>query len=201
MDANRIYLALDLELNTDGQGPTQEIIEIGVTMAAPSWPEADWVERSWLVRIDRPLYPFITELTGITQEAMNAEAVPLRQAADELSMMWTGIPVEKRYLNPIVWGDGDLRELRRACALDGHEFTALGRRSLDVKALAGFLRLAQGAAKPMGLAKSMEQWGLQFQGGAHRACVDARNTLRLFFHLLNRQATLEGLVSQHQGIG
>jgi inhibitor of KinA sporulation pathway (predicted exonuclease) len=42
-----------------------------------------------------------------------------------------------------------------------------------------------------GLSKAMGRYKMQFVGQAHRADVDAFNTLRLFFAILERQRILE----------
>ena len=46
-----------------------------------------------------------------------------------------------------------------------------------------------------GLASAMGKFHLPFVGKAHRADVDAKNTLLFYFELLKRQKKLENMVS------
>jgi hypothetical protein len=46
----------------------------------------------------------------------------------------------------------------------------------------------------------MGYFKLHFKGKAHRADVDAANTLALFFHLMERQAKLESILDSAKNI-
>ena len=54
--------------------------------------------------------------------------------------------------------------------------------------------LTRGKAPSGGLSSAMGYFKLHFKGKAHRADVDAANTLALFFKLLERQAKLESIL-------
>ena len=54
---------------------------------------------------------------------------------------------------------------------------------------------AQNKSFKGGLASSMGKFHLSFAGKAHRADVDAKNTLLFYFELLKRQKKLENMVS------
>ena len=70
MDVNQKYLALDLELNNadDGSTPNPKIIQVGVAIGSAKQSPSEWITKKWYVRVNEPIYPFITELTGITNQ-------------------------------------------------------------------------------------------------------------------------------------
>ena len=51
-----------------------------------------------------------------------------------------------------------------------------------------------------GLSKAMARYKLQFVGKAHRADVDALNTLRLSFTILERQRLLEACAARMKNL-
>jgi ATP-dependent DNA helicase DinG len=81
-------VALDIE--TTGLDPDKDaIIEIGAVRFSPRRVEAEW---STLINPGRPIPPFITQLTGITDQ-MVREAPPLRAVLGELKNFVGGAPV------------------------------------------------------------------------------------------------------------
>ena len=60
--------------------------------------------------------------------------------------------------------------------------------------------LTRGKAPSGGLASAMGSFKLQFKGVAHRADVDAANTLALFFKLIDRQAKLESILDSAKSL-
>lgn len=189
---NLIYVALDLELYTaKEEAPTEEIIEVGITLAAPTWQKDDWIKKSWLIDPGKPLSEFIIGLTGITQEEMDRNHVSVQQCVHELSDLLASYPRENMHPNPVVWGGNDAQEFIELVKANKLPFPYFGHRSIDVKTVASFIRLAKDQSKPLGLSKAMGQFKLPFEGRAHRAHIDAYNTLRFWFELLHRQACLE----------
>jgi inhibitor of KinA sporulation pathway (predicted exonuclease) len=59
---------------------------------------------------------------------------------------------------------------------------------------------ANGKRPSGGLSSAMGVYKLQFEGKAHRADVDAYNTLRLFFEILKRQKQMLDTVSLAKGL-
>ncbi len=115
----------------------------------------------------------------------------LEQCAQELGEL---LREHEVFLNPVTWGGGDSADLLRAFAQAQIEFPYFGRRWIDVKTWATLLSLARTQTAKIqhgGLSKAMARFKLHFVGEAHRADVDAFNTLRLFFAILSRQRTLE----------
>lgn len=188
MKAQSYYLALDLELNTDSEGSTTKIIQVGVAVGSePSNIET----RKWYVDPKEPLSTHIIGLTGITQEDIDTKAVPLSQVAAELASI---IEANQTFVNPIQWGMGDADELKAEFKENNIEFPYFGNRAIDVKTLFVFLQMAKGNSWKGGLRACMSKYKFDFKGEPHRADVDAYNTLVFYFELMKRQAKIEEMV-------
>lgn len=184
------YVALDLEYNQ----PSGTIIQVGVAIGSASQVQQEFIVRRWDLKVDEPISEFITQLTGITDEDCRA-GVSLVQCAHELGDL---LREHNVFVNPVTWGGGDSADLLRTFAQAQAEFPHFGRRWIDVKTWATLLSLARTPAAKIqhgGLSKAMARYKLQFIGKAHRADVDAFNTLRLFFAILARQRKLESCVA------
>jgi inhibitor of KinA sporulation pathway (predicted exonuclease) len=185
------YLALDLEINTDGQGWIGDIIEVGISVGNPTVGilfDEKFLIKPYEKTNDGVLTPFIIKLTGITQEEFDLDAVTLAECADRLKQIITEY---NTFVNPVQWGLGDADELLDAFKYKQVDFPHFGRRVIDVKHLFLYLEAANGRALSGGLRSAMGKYKIPFQGTAHRAARDAYNTLRFFFHLLERQKKLE----------
>jgi inhibitor of KinA sporulation pathway (predicted exonuclease) len=187
------YFSLDLELNNKNDGTTPKIIEVGVAFGSPVRPE-EITRYNWYLDPQEPITEFITQLTGITDEIIKEKAVSHETVAEELGALiltWQCFP------NPVVWGGGDAEELKAEFRERNIKFPFFGRRIFDVKTLCVFQQMVQGKSSGGGLRRCMNSYGLQFEGEPHRAAVDATNTLRFFFYLLNterkRQETIQQL--------
>ena len=187
------YFSFDLELNNKQDGTTPKIIEVGVAFGSPVRP-AEITRYNWYLDPQEPITPFITQLTGITDEVIQTKSVSHEVVAEELGALivtWQCFP------NPVVWGQGDADELKNEFRERNIKFPFFGRRIFDVKTLCVFQQMVQGKSSGGGLRRSMNSYGLQFEGEPHRAAVDATNTLRFFFYLLNierkRQETIQQL--------
>jgi DNA polymerase III alpha subunit (gram-positive type) len=193
---NQNYLALDLELNKDDQDNLTKIIQVGVAVGNPTDPSniKTW---SWYLNPGESISSFITDLTGITDDLIKEKSVPLAQVAEELGQI---IKDNNVFINPIQWGGGDSDQLLAEFREGGIKFPYFGRRILDVKTLFVFLEMANGRSPSGGLSSSMGKYKIKFEGKAHRAEVDAYNTLKFFFHLIGRQNTLENTIETLKGI-
>jgi ATP-dependent DNA helicase DinG len=189
------YFSLDLELNPSQDGTTPKIIEVGVAFASPVRPE-EITRYNWYLDPQEPITPFITQLTGITDEIIKEKAVSHETVAEELGAL---IQTWQCFPNPVVWGQGDADELKDEFRERNIKFPFFGRRIFDVKTLCVFQQMVQGKSPGGGLRKCMNYYGLRFEGEPHRAAVDATNTLRFFFYLLNterkRQETIQQLTN------
>ena len=182
------YLALDLELNSNGEGNVTKIIQVGVAIGS----NINNIQTyKWYVNPKEPLTPFITELTGITQEDIDTKAVPLSQVAAELGEL---IVQHNTFVNPVQWGFGDADELKAEFKENNVEFPYFGHRAIDVKTIYTFLQMAKENSVKGGLRSCMGRYKLTFKGEPHRADVDAYNTLVFYFALMHRQKNLEEIV-------
>jgi inhibitor of KinA sporulation pathway (predicted exonuclease) len=187
------FLALDLELNQ----PSGKIIQVGVAIGDKNTRFEDYIVRKWYIDPQEPISEFINDLTGITDADIRAESYSHEYVARELSEL---IREYKCFINPVTWGGGDSSELLAEFAKNQVDFPHFGRRWIDVKTWYTYLMLTKGKQPSGGLASAMGYFKLHFKGKAHRADVDAANTLALFFKLLERQAKLESILDSAKNI-
>jgi inhibitor of KinA sporulation pathway (predicted exonuclease) len=181
------YFSLDLELNNKQDGETPKIIQVGVCVGSPVRPE-ELKTYSWYIDPEENISPFITQLTGITDEIIKEKSVSHETVASELGEI---IKENNCFVNPITWGNGDSDELKDEFTQRNIDFPFFGRRIFDVKTLYVFTQMVQGKSPSGGLRKSMVSYGLDFIGQSHNAEYDALNTLRFFFYFLERQRMFE----------
>jgi ATP-dependent DNA helicase DinG len=179
------YFSLDLELNNKNDGTVPKVIQVGVALGETS---ENIKTYSWYVDPQEPIAPFITELTGITDEMIAEKSVPLSQVAEDLGNL---LNEEKPFCNPIVWGANDANQLKNEFRQNGIYFPFFGRRVVDVKTIFVYLEQVNGRSPKGGLRGAMNKYKCPFIGSAHRAEVDAYNTLRFYFALQERQKALE----------
>ena len=192
MDLDQKYLALDLELNNapDGLTPNPSIIQVGVTIGSARQLPSEWIVKKWFVKVNEPIYPFITELTGITTDDVK-NGLQHYDIANELDKL---IKDNNVFVNPVTWGGGDASELKADFERWGVEFNNFGRRWIDVKTLHTLNMLARGKKPNGGLSSALSVYDLIFEGKEHRADIDAYNTLKLFFEILKRQKRMLDMV-------
>jgi inhibitor of KinA sporulation pathway (predicted exonuclease) len=181
------FISIDLELNNKQDGTTPRIIQVGVSIGSPVRPD-DIKTFSWYLDPEEEITPFITKLTGIDNQLIKEKAVPHQIVAEELGAL---ININKCFVNPVTWGQGDADELKAEFRERNIHFPFFGRRILDVKTLYVFNQMVQGKSPSGGLRKSMISYGIDFQGQSHRAEIDALNTLRFFFYFLEKQRKFE----------
>jgi inhibitor of KinA sporulation pathway (predicted exonuclease) len=190
------YFSLDLELNNKNDGTTPRIIQVGVSIGSPVRPD-DIKTFSWYLDPEEEITPFITKLTGIDNQLIKEKAVPHQIVAEELGAL---ININKCFVNPVTWGQGDADELKAEFRERNIHFPFFGRRIFDVKTLYVFNQMVQGKSPSGGLRKSMLSYGLTFEGQSHRAEIDALNTLRFFFYFLEKQRKFEEYKVLMQGM-
>jgi len=169
-------LYLDLELNCPDRfrpgDPDPEIIEIAVV-------ELDVAslriirERNYLVRPHRDISRRCAKITGLTSEDFKGAAT-FREVIAEIGSEWPGRATS------IAWGE-DGPTLTRACRQ--HRVRMPFRRSID---LSQIVRQALLFENQVSLRAALELLGLSFEGSAHMALADARNTARLHAEIIRR---------------
>ena len=170
-------VVLDLEL-TQNQNSQPKIIQIGaatMNIAGKAEPIDTFSETSNPGELPDA---FITELTGITAEAVLA-AMPL---ADVLTAFWQWF--ERQKVGSVIyqWGEGDLRQLLEASRALGVTTPArVG--SFNIKQFVSIFRAARGQKKRGGLKPSMDIFGVPFLGRQHDALADAVAAGHIMRHL------------------
>lgn len=177
MSAYSTYLALDLEFNQ----PSRKIIQVGIAIGAIEMPSAQFITRKWYLDPGEPVAPAIEALTGISDADIQRDSVSWGCVAHEIGGL---IEENACFVNPVTWGGGDSEALLANFRQYGVPFPHFGRRWIDIKTWHVCQALANGQNPNGGLSRVMARYGLPFQGLAHRADVDAFNTLRLYFKLI-----------------
>jgi inhibitor of KinA sporulation pathway (predicted exonuclease) len=174
------FLILDLEatcwpdISREEQSLKNEIIQFGIV-------EVDLVNRcisremSYFVKPkkNKILSSFCTELTGITQEQVDS-AHDLTKISKEI----------RTFFNPgrVAWGawGDDYNLIKRDC-LEKNAVNPFNECYYDLQQL---YAIKTAAKQRTTVANAMNQYGLTFEGSAHNALVDARNTAQLFLKML-----------------
>lgn len=174
------FISLDLELNQ----PSNRIIQVGVAIGNAQQKSEEYVVKKWYLNPNEPIDKFITELTGITNGNISSYSVSHPTVARELTEL---IKEYNPWLQPVVWGYDDAGQLRREFERNNVEFKHFGGRWLDVKTVYNFLQFSQNESPNGNLQQAMSVQGSWFDGDTHRADVDARNTLKFWFDLMQKQ--------------
>ena len=193
MQANKIFISLDLELNknTDenDDGYCTDIIQIGAcAFDFHSGQVYDTFNR--YIKLTTPmnngelrLSKFITKLTGITDKTIQEHGVPIEDAVRDL---YHFCHTNEAMRNGVQWGHDDFEELHKQYLSysKSSNFWYFAKTQYDVKKLYQFYRLSNGQSAQSGLAKSILKLGIEpFKGKKHNALDDALNTARVFLRL------------------
>ena len=193
IERSQKFLALDLELNQ----PSGKIIQVGIAIGSANDKFENYITKKWYIDPKEPISDFIIGLTGITDHDIRLNCVSHETVARELSEL---IKQHNTWINPITWGGGDSRELLDEFCKNYADFPHFGRRWIDTKTWYTFMMFARSKNPSGGLSSAMGYFKLHFKGAAHRADIDAANTLALFFKLLERQAQLESILDSARNI-
>jgi len=160
----RTYIALDLE--TTGLDPDRDaVIEIGVVRFQGSRVESEWAS---LVNPGRPLPPFITQLTGISDD-MLAKAPRIKRVIADLAEFVGDLPILGHNIA------FDLSFMRRVGLFGLNQ-------AIDTYDLASVLLPDAGRYRLASLASSL---GIPVPQ-SHRALDDAHTTRQIFLRLHER---------------
>jgi len=190
------FLALDLEMNTlEGTHEPGKIIQVGIAIGnLDIYMDGEHsFEKSWYVDPFEPIYPRITELTGITNDNVANESTPLETIHDEIYEL---MQEYKCYPNPVVWGGGDANLFKKESKDKFGHCNVFGHRELDLKTIHLFFQMAKSDKLNSSLKSTLASYKLNFEGTQHRAVDDARNTLRLFFAMYLKQKAIYNLINE-----
>ena len=112
MNQEQCYLSLDLELNNapDNSTVNPKIIQVGIAIGSYlNYKNNSIAKYKWYLDPQEPIFEFITNLTGISNEDIIRNAVSHEQVAKEIGEL---IQAHQCFINPITWGGGDSTELK-----------------------------------------------------------------------------------------
>lgn len=184
---NPLWVSLDLEMDHDKDGNLDNIIQIGAVVFNP-------ISEEIIQKIDilvklpdgKKLTPFISKLTGITDEMLEKEGrSSIYLAYKELEFYLDRYDL---YPKPLSWGGNDFLYLKKqliekASYKEGFLFRDS---YVEVKDLYQAYCLSQGKPLKSGMAKSMNRIGLTFKGKVHNALADAYNLARIYCALIKK---------------
>lgn len=173
---SKYHIALDLEM----MQPSQNIIEIGLAVGCPET-RTVVATQSFFVNPNEVLSEYIMTLTSIKQIDVDM-ARPLKEV-----FQTQVIPYLQQYpikYPMIAWGAGDGRALKQQ--VSDESTTILGWTEMNVKNLCQAICESQSIKLQGSLSTMMTKFGLQFSGTKHRAVDDAKNTLILYYTLLDK---------------
>lgn len=179
------FIALDLELNNQpefSKNPkyVPEIIQVGVCVGNLMDGDNPVFTDHRYVKTKDPIDPFITKLTGITDEDVQSKGI------DHTELRQWLLTIKQTYniYTPVIqWGIPDLPMLRNEF-VERDLNCPFGRRFIDVKSLLIYESQFDPRSFNISLGSALKQYKIKPNGTAHQADADAENTLRLFFKLL-----------------
>ena len=177
-------MALDAEYNQ----PSGKTIQIGAAAYAARTGQLMGVYETY-VNPGEPIQPFITGLTGIKDSDVSG-APTIQEAFKALSDFHKK---HKCFKNPIVWGSGcrnDSSTIHQEANFRDDKGELLpnfmGYRVIDVKSQYQSIQIFHNKLVRGGLENVCDMLKIGFEGTAHTALADAKNTFRVW-HFLNKQ--------------
>lgn len=164
-------IVVDLELNQ----PSRKFIQIGAICMNLRTGEG-LSEFNQYINPEEELSQFIVDLTGITQKQVDNGF----KIQDSLTEFWHWVQ-SKGCKNIHAWGH-DVWEIINESKKNGVSYPNV--RSYNIKEFATIVKVAlPNSAQSGGLNKTMNTFGLKFEGKQHNALDDAKNTAQLLFYL------------------
>jgi inhibitor of KinA sporulation pathway (predicted exonuclease) len=173
-------LVVDVEATCwEGQipnGMVSEIIEIGICLLDLHTGEISDNKGIMVLPEYSTVSPFCTELTTITQEMLNQDGVPFKEACRIL---------KKDYLSQsrawASYGAYDVKQFQRQCNLMkvGYPFSPS---HINVKTL---FALKMKLSHETGMSAALEMLNIPLEGTHHRGVDDAKNIAKILKHILH----------------
>lgn len=198
MSKDIIRIALDLEYQADGTTVhTDKIIQLGYCIFNATNKQILFTGGSY-VKIDEPLTPYITKLTGITQDDHDNKGISIEYAISKMMKKCDEIGVNFRQL--VTWGnDADiLRETWLRQSKHDQDSWLFGYTYCNIKPLFQAKMISENKNYRGGLSVAARKLGLDFipyseteindthkrQYGKHDARCDSLNTARMYLKLV-----------------
>lgn len=187
-------LVLDFEATCDDPVQTlpQEIIEFPIQMVNLTTLETEATFHFFTKpRINPKLSEFCTELTGITQDIIDAapdlgEIVALADHWLETNRLGLEPAGGMRSFLPLICGDWDLNHLRRECLFKGIEAPRWARTYCNVK----YAYEAAMGTRKLGMPRMLEGLNFELEGHHHSGIDDSANIAKIAVDLVWRGVQL-----------
>lgn len=153
-----------------GEHPPSEIIEIGATTLNLQTLEVGEKWSQMVKPVNGEISPFCTQLTTITQEMVDKDGIPLK---DALCNLEDKFQLRKRPWAS--WGDYDRKQLQRETTAKQINFQFLTH--LNLKSI---LAVEYGWEREYGMDEMLGMFHLSLEGTHHRGGDDALNIARIY---------------------
>lgn len=180
LQRRNLYNIIDVEATCwdkgEGRnGQPNEIIEIGISVVDCDQFEIISTESILVQPVLSTISPFCTELTTITTELIEAEAIPFEDAINKLVTVY-----DSKNRVWCSWGKYDLNEFNRHFETRNVE-NCFGIEHINIKAL---FSKEYNRKRQLGMDKALNISQLPLEGTHHRGGDDSKNIAKLFIHLL-----------------
>jgi len=170
----KTLVVIDLEATcwekTDTDHPESEIIEIGVCPLNLQTLEVGQ-KHSIMVKPEQgKISKFCTDLTTITQEMVDTQGIPLKEALAKLYSLY-----DLREMVWASWGDYDRKQFERDTKAKGLPFNYFSHMNLKT-----ILTAEYGWDRQYGMDETLKMFHLQMEGTHHRGSDDAYNIARIY---------------------
>jgi inhibitor of KinA sporulation pathway (predicted exonuclease) len=162
--------------------PSRKCIQIGAAAYDATTAECLGTFETY-VNPGEPISEEIIALTGITDK--DVENAP--KISEAFDMLKAFHKKHKCFRNPLLWGSGVRNDSHSLWLESGStEENFMGFRVIDAKTLYQSAMLFGNGEYAGGLEKSMNKLGLVFEGKAHTALTDAKNTFTIWYYLTRK---------------
>lgn len=183
-----------LDVETNGLDPKEnKIIELGLAIYIFNGNKYEQkLKNNWLVKIDKPLEPKITEITNITDKMLEEEGIERSELLDILKATVTGVDLLMGYnaqfdLSFVYY---ELLQLEDSDEYLKEGYDLSGVSFIDVMAI-----VKDRKNYPHRLESALQHWGIELEN-THRALDDALATYEVFKVLMTEKFVPEAYVNR-----
>ena len=180
------YLVCDIECTcwnkNDPNKQPHETIEIGAVLLNEDFVKIDQLDIFTMPKYNKTLSNYCIDLTGITQEMLDTNAIPFPEA---ISILIHRIAPTLNHMSEVVlcaWGDFDKNQLKKDCEEWNIEFPFTDEYINVKKEFSKVL-----GHKKCGLQKACTLMALRFNGSPHRGIDDAGMVAEILYRIKKGQ--------------